>query len=104
MGKSENGLALVEPIGPSENLVEAAIVVGLPNDNPDAVTENAAYTLLLLVSAVPDWEEGPDWLVASFNELMGKDKLTKNLDRNRQVVLQSFTSIGMVSLTVKVRD
>jgi hypothetical protein len=100
-GKSRNGLAIMELIGPEEELTKATIIVGVPNNNQQAVTENAVYLLGLLKVTSPEWTEGTTWVTENLSEAASSDEPITTIQGKQQISLQGYKELGFVSLAVE---
>ncbi len=103
IGRAPNGLAFVQLIGPEEDLTQATIMVGIPNDNPQALVENSAYMLGLLKLAAPDWKEGADWLSSNLVKAVEEGEVATT-HGNLRIRLQAIKELGMAALTVAVNE
>ncbi|MEO1148081.1 MAG: hypothetical protein AAFY26_21070 [Cyanobacteria bacterium J06638_22] len=102
MGTAPNQIALIELIGPPDNLTSAGILIGVPIDNNEAIAQNAAYTLGFLQVAVPGWTDGGDWLVRNLDAIhQGRARQASTVFGDKRIELVSLTEIGMVSLSVE---
>lgn len=61
-GKSQNGIAQLELLGPSNNLTVAAITIGTSSDTPESVVEKAAYMVGFVKQAMPEWPGAMEWV------------------------------------------
>lgn len=103
IGRAPNGLAFVQLIGPEEDLTQATIMVGMPNDDPKALVENSVYMLGLLKLAAPDWKEGPDWLSNNLVKAVEEGEVATT-NGNLRIRLQAIKELGMAALTVAVNE
>lgn len=99
IGRSPNGLAYIQLIGPEDNITQASIMVGIPNDNPVAVVENGIYMLGLVKKAAPDWSEGPDWVTENLAKAVEKGEISTT-HGDLRINLQASKELGMVVLTI----
>ena len=61
MGTSPNGTAIVEAIGPSENLSQTTILIGI-TDSPQVTIDNMGDMVVFLSAIAPKWTHGPTWV------------------------------------------
>jgi hypothetical protein len=76
IGTISDNLAIVELIGPEEDITSASVLVKVPKpptENQSARTE--VYLTTLLTVAAEDWEEGTGWLNDNWNN-MGESRTT----------------------------
>ena len=102
LGTSPNGLTLLELQGPSHNLMTASMLVGLPNDSPEAVLFGATYMLGLIANVLPGWAGGPDWLSNNMERVArGTEASTTRGDAT--VTLTLLNELGMLSLVIEAQ-
>lgn len=102
MGSSENGLATLELIGPSEELVSASIMIGLPNDDQEALLLNNLYAAGLLNLVAPDWEGGVDWYTNNIVNVATTDQTEISTTyEGLEVSLQGLQELGIILLAIK---
>jgi len=102
MGTSRNGLAAIELIGPSSELVSASIMVGIPNDNAQAINQNVVYTLGFIKHTAPDWSNGSDWFTSQITALANSDNYEASTTfSNKQAHLTLIRELGVFTLTIK---
>jgi len=65
VGRSMDGLILVELVGPSDGLVGAVMMAALPEENDLVVLRNLNALLSLVRLAMPEWTNSEDWLSSS---------------------------------------
>jgi len=102
MGTASSGLATLEIIGGKDNITQASLMIGIPNDSPILVTENSAIMLRFLKNAVPEWEDITDWFTASLEELTysSNGKIEK-LYGDKVIKLTLIKELGMMMATVE---
>lgn len=61
IGFSESDLALIQIIGPSENVINVSMIAFITTDNDAVNTLNALYFLGLLNLITPEWDDSFDW-------------------------------------------
>ncbi len=99
MGQSQEGLALIELIGPPNNLKSATMLVALPNDSPETILFNSIYLLGLVRNVLPDWQDGTSWITSGLEAIPYGPVSTR---RNHvHVEMSLLESLGMISLTIK---
>lgn len=102
MGTSRNGLAILELIGPSEDLAQATIIIAVPNDDEGVLVENVIYLAGLLKVAVPGWENSEDWLYDSITILADTGKVTTTYE-DVIITLEGTKEIGLVTLIIEAQ-
>src|SRR3954466_12058153 len=73
MGTSKNGMAVLEIIGQRNDLSQASLIVGLPNDSPAIVVHNAAMLLRFLKNTVPGWAGSSAWATSTLKKIAKSD-------------------------------
>jgi hypothetical protein len=100
MGTAPSGLAILELIGPADDLLIVNILAGFPSDNQTIALENAVFMAGALKQAVPDWEGSTDWLSETIGNLPEDGEVT--VTRGRAVItLQAAPEFGFLLLSVK---
>lgn len=99
MGKSKDGLAVIELIGPATSLTKVGCVLGQPSDSHSAAMQNAAILLILLKKTLPEWSNSGKWLTPALKEARAKGD-ARTTFRQVGVHLQYFKSMSMVSLSI----
>lgn len=100
MGKSPDGLAILDLVGPRSQLQQATIVVVFPSDYPDVLMLNAVYMMGLLNNVLPNWSGGADWLTESIEvaELLGEVETTHG---NARITLSYLEEMAMWILSIE---
>lgn len=62
IGTEPRTKASVELIGPPEAITQAAVLAGI-GSNKALAAESGIYLAGLITTVMPDWKEGPDWLI-----------------------------------------
>ncbi len=101
-GKAPNQVAVLELIGPEENLTSATMLVFNPTDMPSAALENSVYMWGLLKLAVPDWPEGRNWLTSNLEAAVRQWEVS-TIKGEWKITLSVFKQLGAVSLTIRHR-
>lgn len=100
-GKSANNLAILELIGPPENLVKATMIVGVPNDNQQAVTENTIYLLGLLKQTSPGWTDSATWVSENVARTVDSEEPITTIQGGQLISLSAFKELGFIMLNVE---
>lgn len=102
LGKSEEASALVQLIGPPENLVSASFMTFASSALPTQMIDSTGYMVLFLKKAAPGWEEGSEWIGANFAEAVEKGKV-ETTHGDLHIVLQAVEEggLGIINLTVE---
>lgn len=102
MGTSPDDLAILELIGPPENLQSASIVIFIPADRQDIILKNSVYMLGLVKNVMPEWDGGSDWVVNSLEKLFEEETISTT-QGNKYVELTASKELGMIILTIKAK-
>jgi len=101
MGKSPNGLAVVELIGQPANLASASIMVGIPNDD-EARQLSVIHAMGFLKTAAPQWTGATDWFTAAVRKIAsGSQTEATTTYGSNQVRLIIVKDMGLMSVTIK---
>ena len=105
---ASEGDALVELIGPSENLSEAALVLSFPvaptSYNRDAFLTAIVHYTLFLEEVFPEWPDADDWVTTSIGELGGDGERSTTHGDKRVKVTDLRESFGVFSIIVEPKD
>ena len=101
LGKSADGLSVLELIGPKDNLNSAFVAFGVPAKDSVAAATGMGYMLVLLGQIFPDWDGRNDWVVSTINQVLaGKETVSTNKD-SKYIEFTMFKDMGMYGLSVK---
>ena len=97
--ESPDGLAILELIGPPQDISQASITVAVPSDSPGLLALNSVYMLGLMKQAAPRWPQGIDWLTANVSDVVDKGEIITR-QQGLEVSLTSIVELGMLSLRI----
>ncbi|MBD2261399.1 hypothetical protein [Pseudanabaena sp. FACHB-2040] len=101
-GTSENNLVHVELIGPDNELTQATMIAGLPNDDDYALAENSVHLTGFMHLASPGWDGGKDWLRNGLDTLASTSDTEIQTAHDGKTYTLSFSEdLGFVMLVVK---
>lgn len=100
IGTSPNGSAILQIIGPPEDVQEVSILVVIPKDRQDVVIEDAVLLVGLAKVAAPDWDEGPQWVANHIKDAIREGDVTTSHGKLK-MTLQTVKELGMIGLTVE---
>jgi|GEM_PF-2346155 len=100
MGKSPNGLALLELIGPLTNLTSVNLSITAVSDNQAANTQSVQYFISLLQNVLPSWTESSTWLSTGINSLLKDGQEVTTTMGNLKFSLSNVKELGLVSLII----
>jgi hypothetical protein len=103
MGKTKDGLAIVELIGPPTGLTMVDCLVGQPSDSPRAAIQNAGIFLALLKKTLPAWDGSANWLNTALAASNRDGRETGDIEttfRRVHVRLHYFKPLGMITLSI----
>ncbi len=102
-GKTKDGLAIVELIGPPTGLTKVDCLVGQPSDSPRAAIQNAGILLALLKKTLPAWNGSADWLNTALAASNRDGRETGDIEttfRRVHVRLHCSKELGMITLSI----
>ncbi len=97
IGESKDN-ALVQLIGPRENLTQAAVTVFVSGADEQARQRALVYLLGMLVAVDPNWDDGAEWLGAALKDV-SDDKNVSIVRGNMRATLSASTTLGAIVLT-----
>jgi hypothetical protein len=73
MGMSPDSGAVLELIGPHENLSKASLIIAVPNDTPRVVAQNSGRLLRFVANTMPEWKGGSAWINLGLKKIVSGD-------------------------------
>lgn len=105
MGRTDDGLAMLEVLGPTDNIQSATLMVAIPKDNTVAVVRNGALLLRLLKNTVPEWEGSADWANSTLGHITRSQDTSEEISRgDKSIKMTVIKELGMVALTVQSKE
>jgi hypothetical protein len=104
MGQSSDGLAILEIIGDKNDISQATIMIGVPNDSHAKLISNTALLVRFIKNIDPAWGGGADWAASALQNASSTGNPQSTVRGNKLIKLSTIKSVGLVSLTVKHRD
>lgn len=101
MGKSSNGIAILEVIGDASHVSQASLIIGLPKDDRATALVNSAMVLRFMRNVAPGFDEASDWLVRAMEKSLVTDNSVEMTWNNRRITLKVMQSIGMMTISVR---
>ncbi|MEE8189716.1 MAG: peptidoglycan-binding domain-containing protein [Kiloniellales bacterium] len=99
-GTSKNGIALLELIGPPNNLSSATMTIGTPDDAPAAVAENSFYMMGFVKHAFPEWAGATSWVNSNLDRAVDSGEI-RRVYGSKQISISVTQGLGMISITIK---
>ncbi len=91
--------ALLEIIGDKENIYQANVFLGLPNDAPEVLVRNTAIMLRFLENIVPEWTSRNDWANNTLKEITKSDDNTKSIIWGNKKISMQYVNIQFIKIT-----
>lgn len=101
MGMSDDKLAALEIIGDRNNVTQASLMIGLPNDSRPALVRNSALFMRFVKNVTPGWASSADWAVAALKETTATENPVSMVFGTRSLTVSFLKPLGMVLVTVK---
>jgi hypothetical protein len=102
MGSTADSLAVLEVIGPKNDVVQASLIVGLPNDAPQILARNMGMLIRFIKNVAPEWKGGSEWATAAIGKVTANpDKSEKKVVGRKLITMKLFQPLGMLSISVK---
>lgn len=102
-GQTADSLAVLEIIGNKNNISEATILIGIPNDAPDKLVRNTILAMRFLKNTVPEWANSAEWITANAKrvaDIPGASDV-KVVKGDKLITMTFLKPLGMLTLTVK---
>ncbi|HEX4959603.1 MAG TPA: hypothetical protein VF173_02095 [Thermoanaerobaculia bacterium] len=103
MGATGDKLAMLELIGDKNDLTEATLIIGLPNDSQSVLVRNSAMFMRFIKNAAPSWEGSGDWAVAALKKATTTEVPVSTVRGTRRITVSLQKPLAMVLVTVKHR-
>ena len=103
MGQTPDSLAILEIIGNKNNISQATIMIGIPNDVPDKLVRNTIFVIRFLENTVPEWTNSNEWITANAKRVADIQGVSdaKVVKGNKLITMTFLKPLGMLTLTVK---
>lgn len=103
MGQTPDNLAILEIIGNKNNISQATIMIGIPNDAPDKLVRNTVLAIRFLENTVPEWTDSNEWITANAKRVADIPGVSdvKVVKGNKLITMTFLKPFGMLTLTVK---
>ena len=104
LGQTDDKLAILEVIGDKDNVSQASLIIGLPDDSQDIVSRNTVFLIRFMHNIAPGWDGVDAWTAGALKEALaspGESIYTERGDERIEVVLEK--PLGLVMVTVKHR-
>jgi hypothetical protein len=101
MGATGDKLAMLELIGDKNDLTEATLIIGLPNDSQAVLVRNSAMFMRFVNNAAPNWAGSGDWAVAALKKVTATENPVSIVRGARRITVSFQKPLGMVLVTVK---
>lgn len=103
-GQTEDDLAMLEILGEKSDVIKAAILIAIPNDDKKVLIKNSAMILRFLKNIIPQWEGAADWVTSALKRTNSTGEPEEIVKGNKLVRLSFLKVFGMISLSVKHKD
>jgi hypothetical protein len=103
MGMTDDKLAALEIIGDRNNITQASLMIGLPNDSNAALVRNSALFMRFVKNATPGWIQREDWAIAALKRATASESPVSTVFGSRLITVSFLKPLGMVIVTVKHR-
>jgi hypothetical protein len=102
-GTPANKLSVIQMIGDMRNLTNTSIAIGIPNDNPKVAETNGLYLALFLETALPGWDNGVNWAIASFKAFVetGQEETVNHYEGRTLKMHNQLKTLGLVVLEIE---
>ena len=101
VGRSPDGLTMLELIGAPENLSELAFLTGMIKDDRQTNAQNVTYLLFTLKAIAPGWESA-DWVSSAMDQFVAGDRDEAEIVKgNLRYKLSVAREVGVLTLSVE---
>ncbi len=102
LGMTNDKLAIMEIIGVKKNILQASLIIGLPNDSRSVLQRNTVMLLRFMTNIAPDWNGGTHWAAQALDQVTSSSNSTTYIIRgDKRIEITFLKPLAMISLTVK---
>ncbi len=103
MGQTADNLAVLEIIGNKNNISQATLMIGIPNDAPDKLVRNTILAIRFLENTVSEWTNSNEWITANAKRVADIPGVSdvEVVKGNKLITMTFLKPFGMLTLTVK---
>lgn len=101
MGTTSDKLAALELIGDRNDLTEATLIIGLPNDSQTVLIQNSGLFMRFVQNAAPTWAGSNKWAVAALKKATATEHPVSVVRGSKRITVTFQKPLGMVLVTVK---
>jgi len=103
MGQTFDNLAVLEIIGKKNNISQATLMIGIPNDAADKLVRNTILAMRFLENTVPEWTDSNEWITANAKRVADIPGVSdvEVFKGNKLITMTFLKPLGMLTLTVK---
>lgn len=103
MGATADHLAMLELIGDRNDLTQATLMIGIPNDSRSVLVRNTAMFVRFVKNAAPGWAGSTDWATMALKQAVATDSPVSTIRGARRITISFIKTLAIVSVTVKHR-
>jgi hypothetical protein len=104
MGQTSDNLAMLEIIGIKNDVSQATLMIGIPNDSPKILIRNSGILLRFIENIAPEWKAGSDWATSALKRLGSTGEPEEIIKGSKSIKLSLIKVLGIVSVTVKHKN
>lgn len=102
LGMSPDSGAVLELVGPHENLRKASLIIAVPNDAPRVVAENSGRLLRFVANTMPGWKDGAAWVNRGLKKIVGGDYSDQmTVIGSRRITMSSMKAGALILVSVE---
>jgi hypothetical protein len=101
MGATADKMALLELIGDHNDLAQATLIIGLPNNAQAILVRNSAMLMRFVKNAAPNWAGSSDWTTTALKKAIATGNPVSAVRGARRISVSFQKPLGMVLVTVK---
>jgi len=104
MGQTSDNLAMLEIIGNKNDVSQASLMIGIPNDAPKILIRNTAILLRFMKNVAPEWKSGSDWATSALGRVSSTDEPEEIIRGSKSIKLSVIKVLGIICVTVKHKN
>jgi len=102
IGMSPDNGAVLELVGPHENLRKASLIIAVPNDAPRVVAQNSGRLLRFVANTMPGWNGSAAWVNRGLKQIVdGNYADQSTVIGSRRVTMSSMKDGALIFVSVE---
>ena len=92
---------MLELIGDKNDLTQATLIIGVPNDSPTILARNSTLFMRFVKNVAPNWTGSDHWAAEALKKTAASQTPVSTVRGVRRIAVSFLKPLGMVLVTVK---